>query len=154
MDAVDTMSRQMQGAPLAELPPDKQDAVVSAIEKDADSAAFFALVRRLTLEGMFSDPAYGGNRNFAGWDLIRYPARAWLSPPTIRKWAFRSNLSDTRPRPVAAVVAIKLKPVDVAVIGLGAAAAWRCCRSRGRASRWPGSKPARGWTRAVSSRMN
>jgi hypothetical protein len=22
---------------------------------------------------MFSDPYYGGNRNFAGWDLIRYP---------------------------------------------------------------------------------
>jgi gluconate 2-dehydrogenase gamma chain len=34
---------------------------------------FFALIRRLTLEGMFGDPSYGGNRNFAGWDLIRYP---------------------------------------------------------------------------------
>jgi hypothetical protein len=22
---------------------------------------------------MFSDPYYGGNKNFAGWDLIRYP---------------------------------------------------------------------------------
>jgi gluconate 2-dehydrogenase gamma chain len=71
IDAVDAFSREMQGAPLAELPPGKQDAVVSAIEKN--SAAFFALVRRLTLEGMFCDPSYGGNRNFAGWDLIRYP---------------------------------------------------------------------------------
>ena len=26
-----------------------------------------------TREGMFSDPIYGGNVNFAGWDLIGYP---------------------------------------------------------------------------------
>ena len=34
---------------------------------------FFNRARILTLEGMFSDPYYGGNKNFAGWDLIRYP---------------------------------------------------------------------------------
>jgi hypothetical protein len=26
-----------------------------------------------TLQGTFGDPFYGGNRNFAGWDLIGYP---------------------------------------------------------------------------------
>ena len=71
LDAVDVLSRETQGAPLADLAPDRQDAVLTAIEKN--SATFFALVRRLTLEGMFGDPSYGGNRNFAGWDLIRYP---------------------------------------------------------------------------------
>jgi hypothetical protein len=30
-------------------------------------------MRRLTLEGTFGDPYYGGNKGFAGWDLIRYP---------------------------------------------------------------------------------
>jgi len=34
---------------------------------------FFARARRLTLEGMFCDPHWGGNKNFVGWDLIRYP---------------------------------------------------------------------------------
>ena len=38
-----------------------------------NSRVFFNRVRRLTLEGMFCDPYYGGNKNFAGWDLIRYP---------------------------------------------------------------------------------
>jgi hypothetical protein len=71
LDAVDAFSRETQGAPLADLSPDKQDAVLTALEKN--SATFFGLVRRLTLEGMFGDPSYGGNRNFAGWDLIRYP---------------------------------------------------------------------------------
>jgi gluconate 2-dehydrogenase gamma chain len=79
LDAVDAFSREMQGAVLDEITPDKQDAVLSALERNTangfvpGSAAFFGLVRRLTLEGMFSDPSYGGNRNFAGWDLIRYP---------------------------------------------------------------------------------
>jgi hypothetical protein len=26
-----------------------------------------------TLEGMFSDPHYGGNQDFVGWELIGYP---------------------------------------------------------------------------------
>jgi gluconate 2-dehydrogenase gamma chain len=44
---------------------------------DADgfpnARAFFNRARRLALEGMFGDPYYGGNKNFAGWDLIKYP---------------------------------------------------------------------------------
>ena len=45
------------------------------------SRAFFFRLRQLTLEGMFGDPFYGGNRNFAGWDLIRYPGpRMAVSP--------------------------------------------------------------------------
>jgi gluconate 2-dehydrogenase gamma chain len=38
-----------------------------------NARAFFNRARRLTMEGMFGDPYYGGNKNFAGWDLIRYP---------------------------------------------------------------------------------
>src|SRR5690242_18877930 len=43
--------------------------------------AFFDRIHRLTLEGMFGDPCYGGNRNFAGWDLIRYPGSKLASSP-------------------------------------------------------------------------
>lgn len=35
--------------------------------------AFFALLRTHMLEGVFGDPAYGGNRDFSGWRLIGYP---------------------------------------------------------------------------------
>ena len=35
--------------------------------------SFFHTLRRYTNEGMFSDPAYGGNRNMVGWKLIGYP---------------------------------------------------------------------------------
>ena len=38
-----------------------------------DAATFFALVRTHTLQGTFSDPYYGGNVNFVGWDMVGYP---------------------------------------------------------------------------------
>ncbi len=37
------------------------------------AGSFFTILRRHTAEGMFSDPAYGGNRDMAGWKLIGYP---------------------------------------------------------------------------------
>jgi gluconate 2-dehydrogenase gamma chain len=47
----------------------EQDAVLTTLEQ----TPFFALVRAHTIQGMFSDPAYGGNANFVGWDLVGYP---------------------------------------------------------------------------------
>jgi gluconate 2-dehydrogenase gamma chain len=76
--AMDDYARRTHGAGMADLPADKRDAVLTAMDDGkaegwANARAFFNRARRLTLEGMFSDPYYGGNRNFAGWDLIRYP---------------------------------------------------------------------------------
>jgi gluconate 2-dehydrogenase gamma chain len=76
--AVDAYARTAHGAPLAELAAEQKDAVLTAVENGSatgvpNARAFFNRVRRLTLEGMFGDPDYGGNTNFAGWDLIRYP---------------------------------------------------------------------------------
>ncbi len=78
LDAVDQFARATRGAPMADLPPDQRDAILTAVENGSadgvpNARAFFTRVRRLTLEGMFGDPHYGGNTNFAGWDLIRYP---------------------------------------------------------------------------------
>lgn len=37
------------------------------------SAYFFAKLRSLTLEGLFSDPMYGGNKNMEGWKMKEFP---------------------------------------------------------------------------------
>ena len=37
------------------------------------AVAFFNTVRTHTMEGMFADPIYGGNRDFAGWRLVGFP---------------------------------------------------------------------------------
>ena len=38
-----------------------------------NSGSFFGLLRELTLEGAYSDPLYGGNRNMAGWEMKEFP---------------------------------------------------------------------------------
>ncbi len=78
LDATDAFARRSQTRAFIELPSDKQDEVLTAMESGnaagfANARAFFNRARRLTMEGMFGDPYYGGNKNFAGWDLIRYP---------------------------------------------------------------------------------
>ena len=37
----------------------------------------FAVVREHTVEGLFCDPAYGGNRNTVGWRLVGFPGVQW-----------------------------------------------------------------------------
>jgi hypothetical protein len=68
LDAIDREARAKFGRGFAECAPENQDAIL-----EATARPFFNRLRQLTIEGTFSDPAYGGNRNFAGWDLIRYP---------------------------------------------------------------------------------
>ena len=41
--------------------------------KGISSKAFFVLLRKLTLEGAYSDPLYGGNRDMKGWKMKEYP---------------------------------------------------------------------------------
>ncbi len=62
-----------------QLSPALQDAVLTDIEKNVatgfqpSAAAFFNLLRAHTIEGTFCDPYHGGNANFVGWEMIRYP---------------------------------------------------------------------------------
>jgi gluconate 2-dehydrogenase gamma chain len=77
--AVDAYATSAYGAAFVALTPDKQDAVIKDMEANKatgftpDSFTFFSAVREHTVQGMFSDPVYGGNKGFAGWNLIRYP---------------------------------------------------------------------------------
>jgi hypothetical protein len=78
LSAMDDFAKRTQGAIMSELSPEKRDAVLTAMDNGQaegwqGARAWFNRARRLTLEGMFGDPFYGGNKNFAGWDLIRYP---------------------------------------------------------------------------------
>jgi len=79
LGAVDSYARASKGAPFAQLSTQAQDAVLSDMENNVatgfapDASTFFNLVRAHTIQGTFSDPYYGGNANFVGWDLIGYP---------------------------------------------------------------------------------
>jgi hypothetical protein len=79
LPAVDAYAASAYGGSFTSLSLDKQDAVLADLAAGKatgftpDSATFFAALREHTVQGMFSDPIYGGNKNFAGWDLIGYP---------------------------------------------------------------------------------
>lgn len=77
---LDALCRDAWHAPFVKLPAAQQDAVIAGLESgQADyfeypgATAFFNTLRTHTMEGMFADPAYGGNRDFAGWRLVGFP---------------------------------------------------------------------------------
>lgn len=51
------------------LTPAGQDDKLRSIER----TTFFQMLRTHTLEGMFSDPMHGGNKDMIGWQLIGFP---------------------------------------------------------------------------------
>jgi gluconate 2-dehydrogenase gamma chain len=69
--AIDAAAQTLKGSAFAKLSSSDQDTVLKGIEMS--SAQFFNLIRTHTIQGTFSDPFYGGNTNFIGWDLIGYP---------------------------------------------------------------------------------
>ena len=72
--AIDAHSRAAFGdKAFAELAADDQDQVLTGLEngtielQGADAKTFFDVFLQNTIEGFFSDPIYGGNRDMAGW---------------------------------------------------------------------------------------
>jgi gluconate 2-dehydrogenase gamma chain len=76
---IDEYAVKTQGGAFRSLEAEKRDRVIAAMEKndaagiEPDGRTVFLRLRQVTVEGMFSDPYYGGNKAFAGWDLLRYP---------------------------------------------------------------------------------
>jgi gluconate 2-dehydrogenase gamma chain len=67
---------QTQLGQFAALTAQQQDTLLQQIEAGKVASipsSFFFLVLGHMREGMFSDPMYGGNYQFAGWDLIGFP---------------------------------------------------------------------------------
>jgi gluconate 2-dehydrogenase gamma chain len=94
LSALDAYANSAYGAAFTALPPDKQDAVLSDVETGKatgftpSSDLFFRVIHEHTLQGMFGDPVYGGNKNFAGWDLIGYPGVKMPVPANEQKIGF------------------------------------------------------------------
>ena len=94
--ALDAYSRYTRGGPFIDLSTTDQDSVLIDVQIGAatgagvgfagSSGSFFNMVKSHTWQGMFGDPHYGGNQNFAGWDLINYPGlRLGVSPEDQRR---------------------------------------------------------------------
>lgn len=78
LEGLESYAKRAYGVPFTELSAEKRDEVLTAMDGNktegfANARNFFTRARRLTLEGTFGDPHYGGNKNGIGWDIIRYP---------------------------------------------------------------------------------
>jgi gluconate 2-dehydrogenase gamma chain len=78
--ALDAYCRKTTGQPFTNLSAAQQDEVITALEQGKaneftypTAQAFFNTLRTHTMEGMFADPMYGGNKDFAGWKLVGFP---------------------------------------------------------------------------------
>src|ERR1700722_4988594 len=67
------------GTPFSGMNPEQQDAYLRGLEtgeKDlggVPSDVFFDHLWQCTLEGFFSDPVYGGNRDMTAWRMVGFP---------------------------------------------------------------------------------
>jgi gluconate 2-dehydrogenase gamma chain len=77
---LDRYCRHIYGETFVRLTAARQDEVLAALEAGKapeftwpTAQAFFNTLREHTMEGMFADPVYGGNKDFAGWKLVGFP---------------------------------------------------------------------------------
>ncbi len=88
LTALDAYCNKTHKASFTRLTAAQQDEVITALETGKateftwpSAQAFFNTVRTHTIEGMFADPVYGGNKDFAGWKLVGFPGAQPLFTP-------------------------------------------------------------------------
>lgn len=115
LKAIDTYVKvTFSGKSFGDLPSSDQIGVLSGIEKGSvaldgvNGAEFFALLLENTMEGLFSDPIYGGNRDMVGWKLVGFPGARY----DYRDWVERHNEPYPLP-PVGIMGSSGLSPVGV-----------------------------------------
>jgi gluconate 2-dehydrogenase gamma chain len=80
LKALDAFCQKTHKTSFVKLGAERQNEVIRALETGKATEfdwprpqAFFNTLRTHTIEGMFSDPIYGGNKDFAGWRLVGFP---------------------------------------------------------------------------------
>ena len=87
----EAVSREANGGTFAKLAPADMDAWLHRLEDGkvelatTDAKAFFKMLWQNTLEGFWSDPVYGGNRDLVGWKLIGFPGARYDHSPYVGK---------------------------------------------------------------------
>jgi hypothetical protein len=83
LDALDAEAQTGAGIRFAELDAADQDALLRRVEAGAvtlawplDPAAFFQAAVEHAMEGFYSDPGNGGNRDSVAWRMIGFEVRA------------------------------------------------------------------------------
>jgi gluconate 2-dehydrogenase alpha chain len=148
---LDRIAREQHGRGLADCADTEQDDLIEGLERAAlpgfrvpGQRVFFDLLRAHLQEGLFADPAYGGNRDKQGWRLLGHTgvwfensAEENLAAEPVTKGGEIRSLADVgrslgdRPREPAEIpgydpqrgAAPPAEDADVVLVGVGAAGA-------------------------------
>jgi gluconate 2-dehydrogenase gamma chain len=106
-----TIGRIEHGKAFKDVPAERQDALLREMESGElkldgpiTSKSFFAMFLQNVLEGYFSDPIYGGNKDAAAWKMIGFPGAHY----DYSEWVTAYN-----------------QPVPVETVGLRGRRAWQ-----------------------------
>ena len=87
LEGMQAHCRKIYGQAFERLETEEQQKLLEDLEKDefppfgvVPSAAFFELFRANVIEGMFCDPAYGGNQDLVGWRWIGFSGQPLSQP--------------------------------------------------------------------------
>src|SRR5919199_148487 len=148
---LDRVARTRCGQPFAGCAPEQQDALISELEAGTlpdfrvpSQRDFLQMLRLHLQEGLFADPAYGGNRDKQGWRFLGHPgfwfensAEENLATEPVTKGGIIQSLADVGyaldggPREPVEIPGYDPQrgaeppsgPVDVVLVGVGAAGA-------------------------------
>ena len=103
IEAIEQHAQDSFGSGISDLREADQDQIIwDLLDENIDGfdqfspRAFFHTLRRHTSEGMFSDPAYGGNRDLVGWKLVGFPGSQ-------RAYSPEELVTEDEPRPPQAM---------------------------------------------------
>jgi gluconate 2-dehydrogenase gamma chain len=103
------VGREGKAASFAKLAAADQDGFLQRLEKGqvqlqgVETKTFFDMLLQNTIEGFWSDPIYGGNRDMVGWKLIGFPGARYDHSPFVSQYG---------------------KPYPLPPVGLKGRAAW------------------------------
>jgi gluconate 2-dehydrogenase gamma chain len=79
IEAINRYAGKTRGHAFHQLIDDHQNSILLALQNNKvpgclpSGSGFFNMIRSHTIDGTFCDPYYGGNQNFVGWDMLKYP---------------------------------------------------------------------------------
>ncbi len=137
LSGLNSGAKEQYGTDFAACTLHQQDALLTELERGAvhDSPrTFFELLRSHLQEGLFSDPAYGGNRQKLGWKTLGHPgvwlensAEENLTAEPVTKGGIIQSLADldlsqfrTKQEPIVRPRFSSSTEVDIILVGLGA----------------------------------
>jgi gluconate 2-dehydrogenase gamma chain len=101
IEATNAHCRKTYGKPFDRLDEPQREEVLVALstgkvtfDSGLPARAFWTAMYQTVMEGMFSDPIYGGNRDKAGWRLIGFPGAIAVHRENVEKYRDKKFPSD------------------------------------------------------------